>query len=329
MSVFFFRNGFLFGLVLAIVAAIVFPEYGSDNGLLNAGFLSKIGVVLIFLFQGVMLASEKLKEGVLEWKLHVVIQGYIFLVIPFLGIFFVGLAGSFFPESIQIGFIYLAVLPTTVSSAIVFTSLAGGNVAVALFNTIVSNLAGVVLTPVLINLFMKARTSNGFESLGGLIQTIALLILLPFVVGQICRLLIVADYLNFWKKPVDWMSRVIVLFIVFNAFSDSMLNGVWSGQGLSLTISVLSGVIVFAIMVLLMVVLGSRWMRLAPPEGAAMCFLASHKTLAAGVPMAKLVFLGRSDLALILLPIMFYHPLQLIVSGLLVARFKLVSEKLK
>jgi sodium/bile acid cotransporter 7 len=207
--------------------------------------------------------------------------------------------------------------------------LAGGNVAVALFNTIISNLAGVVLTPVLINLFMNARTSSDFESLGGLIQTIALLILLPFVIGQICRWLIGGDYVNLWKKPVDLISRAIVLFIVFNTFSDSMIKGVWDGQGLQLTVSVLSGVIVFAVIVLLVVALGNRWMRLAPPEGAALCFLASHKTLAAGVPMAKLIFLGRSDLALILLPIMFYHPLQLIVSGLLVTRFKLVSEKLK
>ncbi len=329
MKTFLFRNGFLLGLVLAIGLAVIFPEYGSDNGSLHAGLLSKIGVVLIFFFQGVMLASEKLKEGVLEWKLHLVIQGYIFLIIPFLGILFIGLAGSFFPESIQIGFIYLAVLPTTVSSAVVFTSLAGGNVPVALFNTIISNLVGVVLTPVLINLFMNARTSSGFESLGGLIQTIALLILLPFVIGQICRWLMVGEYWKIWKKPVEWISRSIVLFIVFNTFSDSIIKGVWSGQGVRLTVSVFGGVIVFAVVVLLVVALGSRWMRLAPPENAAMCFLASHKTLAAGVPMAKLIFLGRSDLALILLPIMFYHPLQLIVSGWLVTRFKFVSEKLK
>ena len=38
---------------------------------------------------------------------------------------------------------------------------------------------------------------------------------------------------------------------------------------------------------------------------------------AMGVPLAMLIFGRRSDLSLILLPIMFYHPLQLFVNGLL------------
>ncbi len=50
-------------------------------------------------------------------------------------------------------------------------------------------------------------------------------------------------------------------------------------------------------------------------------FCGSKKTLASGVPMARLIFAGHPGLSLILLPIMIYHPLQLLIGGWLAARF--------
>ena len=177
---------------------------------------------------------------------------------------------------------------------------------------------------------MGARVSSGgLESLGGLIQNIALLIVFPFVMGQFFRFFFLKKQMLFAKNLMGWVSQVVVLFIVFNTFADSFINGVWSSQSLFLTVGVLGGVVLFSLGVLLIIIVGFRLMRLRPEESSAMCFLTSHKTLATGVPMAKLIFLGRSDLALILLPLMFYHPLQLILSGLLVTRFKIAAEKLK
>jgi sodium/bile acid cotransporter 7 len=49
-----------------------------------------------------------------------------------------------------------------------------------------------------------------------------------------------------------------------------------------------------------------------------------------GVPLAILIFGSRADLSLILLPIMFYHPFQLFVNGMLAnrwARETVSSEK--
>ena len=53
----------------------------------------------------------------------------------------------------------------------------------------------------------------------------------------------------------------------------------------------------------------------------AIVFCGSKKTLASGVPMARLMFAGNPGLGLILLPIMIYHPLQLVVCGWLAGRF--------
>jgi len=48
--------------------------------------------------------------------------------------------------------------------------------------------------------------------------------------------------------------------------------------------------------------------------------------LAMGIPLAQLIFGTKANLGLILLPIMFYHPFQLFVCGLLANSFANIKE---
>ena len=50
-------------------------------------------------------------------------------------------------------------------------------------------------------------------------------------------------------------------------------------------------------------------------------FCGSKKSIAAGIPMAQLIFAGDPRLGLILLPLMIYHPLQLVICGVLAERW--------
>jgi sodium/bile acid cotransporter 7 len=58
-------------------------------------------------------------------------------------------------------------------------------------------------------------------------------------------------------------------------------------------------------------------LRLSRPDLIAAYFCSVKKTLAMGVPLAILIFGDREDLPLILLPVMLYHPLQLLANGVL------------
>ncbi|MBL7660194.1 bile acid:sodium symporter, partial [Escherichia coli] len=82
---------------------------------------------------------------------------------------------------------FLCLLPSTVQSSIAFTSIARGNVPAALCSASVSNLAGVVITPLLATMLLSAN--SGGMSLDS-VRDIAVQILLPFVVGQGARPLI-------------------------------------------------------------------------------------------------------------------------------------------
>jgi solute carrier family 10 (sodium/bile acid cotransporter), member 7 len=61
----------------------------------------------------------------------------------------------------------------------------------------------------------------------------------------------------------------------------------------------------------------SHLARLNREDSIACYFCSVKKTLAMGIPLAILIFGSRADLTLILLPIMFYHPFQLLTNGLL------------
>ena len=131
------RNGFILGLILAVVLAFIFPEPGSRGGFLHPDLINNPGIALILFLQGLSLAFEKLKNGGSNWKLHVIIQSFTFVIFPLVGIvFYLGIPLLWKSETFAIrqGLLYLCVLPFTISTSAVLTAVAHGNVAGALFN---------------------------------------------------------------------------------------------------------------------------------------------------------------------------------------------------
>lgn len=314
-------NGFLLGLLLAVVFAFLLPAPGARGGVLHAELLNNIGIALILFLQGISLAFEKIRRGAGNWRLHLVIQSFTFLIFPLVGLLFDAVIPWFWPNepaAVRQGILYLCVLPSTVSTSVVFTAAAGGNTPGALFNAAFSNIIGVILTPILVQILMqKSGTSAPFAPL---LLKIMLLTLVPFAAGMILR--------NFVKDWVDarkaWVTRIsngVILFIVYTAFCDSVVENVWVRYGLILTAQILFLVALLFTGMSLLVFSANRLLRLSREDAIASYFCSVKKTLAMGVPLAILIFGHNADLTLILLPIMFYHPLQLLVNGILANRW--------
>ncbi len=314
-------NGFLLALVGAVLVAFLLPEPGARGGVLHADLVNNFGIALILFLQGLSLAYEKIKSGAGNWRLHTVIQAFTFVVFPVVGILFhfgVPLLWPGEPAAIRDGFLYLCVLPSTVSTSVVLTAVARGNTPGALFNAALSNILGVFLTPVLVQLLM--HTTGQTASFGPLLLKILLLTLLPFFFGMGLRRY-VKPWVEAHKAWVARLSNSVIVFIVYSAFCDSVVEKVWQRHGLGTTALVLLfATLLFAGMSGL-VGLVCRWLRFSREDSIAVYFCSVKKTLAMGVPLAMLIFGNRSDLPLILLPIMFYHPLQLLVNGMLANRW--------
>lgn len=314
-------NGFVLGLFLAVILAFLFPGPGAQNGFFHADVLNNVGIALILFLQGLSLAFEKIKSGAGNWKLHLIVQLYTFLIFPIAGLFLNMLVPRLWPTepaAIRDGFLYLCVLPSTVSTSVVLTAVARGNTVGALFNAAFSNILGVFLTPLLVQFLM--RKTGQTEPFLPLLIKIMLLTLLPFFVGMFLRKFVLR-WIETHKAWVPRLSNTVILFIVYSAFCDSVQEKIWQRHGFEMTGLVLFYVIVLFTGMSLLIDYSCQWFHLNREDKIAAYFCSVKKTLAMGVPLAMLIFGNRSDLSLILLPIMFYHPLQLLVNGFLANRW--------
>src|SRR5580700_2140492 len=179
------RNGFIIALLCAVGLAFLFPSPGAKGGWLHPDVLNNVGIALILFLQGLAMAVERMKSGAGNWRLHLIIQGFTFLLFPVVGLAFHEITRVIWPSepsALRDGFLYLCVLPSTVSTSVVLTSVAKGNTPGAIFNAALSNMLGVALTPILVHLLMQA--SDQVSSFGPLLLKITLLTLLPFAIGM-------------------------------------------------------------------------------------------------------------------------------------------------
>jgi solute carrier family 10 (sodium/bile acid cotransporter), member 7 len=164
-------------------------------------------------------------------------------------------------------------------------------------------------------LLLSARGQG--PPLASTITEIALLLLAPLALGQLVRPLL-------RTKPPRWLitniANLIILFIVFAAFANSARSGAFGDAGLAATLMVVviaGGVFVMATGA---AVVAGRRLGFDKGDRIALLFCGSQKTLAAGAPMAQILFAGNPALGLILLPLMAYHAIQLFGAASIVAR---------
>jgi solute carrier family 10 (sodium/bile acid cotransporter), member 7 len=117
-----------------------------------------------------------------------------------------------------------------------------------------------------------------------------------------------------------------LLGIVYNAFCNAFSKGL--GLELKHALSLLTllpALHLFSLAVLLKLFEQPVW-DFSRGEVVAGMFCASHKTLAFGLPLVNTIFEGNPNLAAYCAPIMFIHPLQLVLGSLLVPRLQQYTQ---
>lgn len=312
------RDRFLGGMIAAVVLASLFPNLGRSGGSLHAEVLADVGIFIVFFLHGIGLATRSLKAAALHWRLHLLVQGLTFCVFPLLWLLLDGLLGRWVPQDLRLGFYYLCVLPSTISSSVALTALAGGNVSAALFNATLSSLLGIVLTPLLVSLMVS--TIGTGPDLGETILNTATLLLLPIVIGQLLRP-VLGDGFARRRRITHALDRGVILLLVFVSFCDSVAAGLWREHGTGILALTLAGALLILAIVLLLSIASARGLGLVREDEITAVFCGSKKTLASGVPMAKLLFGAHPGLGLIVLPILLYHQAQLLVGTILAQHY--------
>jgi sodium/bile acid cotransporter 7 len=311
----FLPDNFTLAMIATVVAASLFPCHGQGAVIFNG--ITHVGVSLLFFLHGAKLSREAVIAGVTHWRLHLLVLLCTFALFPLLGLLLKPVLTPLVTPDLYLGILFLCMLPSTVQSSIAFTAAARGNVPAAICSASASNLFGIFITPVLVGLLTSAQMSGGspLESAG----QIALQLLLPFIAGQVAR-----RWIGAWVEKHKPLTRMVdqgsILLVVYTAFSEAVGQGLWH----QVSWGTLAGLMLINVL-LLGLVMGisaqaARRLGFNREDRIAIVFCGSKKSLASGVPMAKVLFAGGA-LGAVVLPLMLFHQLQLMVCAVLAQRY--------
>ncbi len=305
---------FMLALLAAVAVAALLPSRGQAAAILDV--VADIAIAALFFLHGARLPRAAVVGALKHWRFHAVALAITFILFPALGL----LGGFFLPEvlgsPLYSGVLYLCVLSSTVQTSITLTSIAGGNVAAAVSAATLSNVLGMFLTPLLAGVLLA--TEGGGISLGGL-GSVLVQLLLPFLVGQALQPWI-GRWVSARKRLFSYTDRGSVVLVVYLAFSRAVVAGVWRELSPWSLVALLATVAVLLAIVLTAIRLVSRLLGFDRPDGAALTFCGSQKSLVSGIPIANVLFTGPQA-GIIVLPLMIYHQMQLIVGAYLARRY--------
>ena len=315
---------YLIALAATVALAAVLPARGS--GAVVAEWLTTAAIFLLFFLYGARLAPQAVVAGLAHWRLQSSILLTTFVAFPVLGLAVQALVGGHLPPPLVTGLVFVCLLPSTVQSSIAFTSIARGNVPAALCAASASNLAGVILTPLLVGAVLHAQGGFNLKA----IEDIAIQLLLPFALGQVARPFVGAA-LQRHKVLTSYVDRGSILLVVYGAFSAGMVAGVWGQVDLADLALVIGLDMLLLAIVLAATTVASRAIGFSTADEIAVVFCGSKKSMASGIPMANILFPAQV-VGLVVLPLMLFHQIQLFACAFLAQRYgrraELVEESL-
>nr|WP_321983128.1 bile acid:sodium symporter family protein [uncultured Lichenicoccus sp.] len=305
---------FLLALIATLVLASVLPCRGEAVPVFSV--LTVLVIAVMFFLQGARLSRQAMLAGLGHWRLHLAILGCTFAVFPVMGLGLHALLPGLLTPTLWLGVLFVCALPSTVQSSIAFTSIGRGNVPAAVCAATASNLLGIAITPVLVGLLLS-RTGAGISAHA--VLDIVLQLLLPFVLGQALQ-----PWIGGWahrnKRLLSFTDRGSILIVVYTAFSEAVVQGLWHKLPPSMLALVLLMDAVLLAGILLITRYGARALGFSREDEIAIVFCGSKKTLASGVPMAGVLF-PPATVGMVVLPLMIFHQLQLFVCAVMARRY--------
>uniref|UniRef100_A0A3Q1CES6 Sodium/bile acid cotransporter n=1 Tax=Amphiprion ocellaris TaxID=80972 RepID=A0A3Q1CES6_AMPOC len=310
------KEWFIIGIVLVILSAKLQPSVGVRGGPLRPEItVAYVAVSLIFFNSGLSLKTEELTSALLHVRLHLFVQSFTLVFFP-LAVWMLlrVLELTAIDQWLLRGLQTVSCMPPPVSSAVILTKAVGGNEAAAIFNSAFGSFLGIVVTPVLLLLFLGSSSSVPFSSI---FSQLFMTVVVPLVLGQVCRGFL-RELLERRKPPFGAVSSCVLLMIIYTTFCDTFSNPNIELDPTSLLLVIL---IIFSIQISFMLLTFAFstskiivWL-ISITDNAEMCLCVC---VSSGIPMLKIVFEGYEHLSLISVPLLIYHPAQILLGSILV-----------
>ncbi|MFO7923023.1 MAG: bile acid:sodium symporter family protein [Bacteroidales bacterium] len=309
---------FVLALIAVVIIAYLFPQAARDQSGVILNYVSTAGISLIFFFYGLRLSTEKIKLGLKNWKLHILVQSTTFILFPLI-------VAALFPfvqneeqEILWLGLFFMAAVPSTVSSSVVMVSMGKGNIPAAIFNASISGIIGIIVTPLLMGLFLQ-QTGTGFDFTEIYLRLI-LGIILPVVIGLIMR----RKWYSFALRNSNILSKFdksVILLIVYKSFAGSFNDEVFKIVHIT-DLLILAAIIILLFFFLFGIVyMISKILRFSREDRITALFCGSQKSLVHGTVFSSVLFAGFHAAGLILVPLMLFHAWQIFIISIIASRY--------
>ncbi|KAI3470605.1 hypothetical protein Pfo_027268 [Paulownia fortunei] len=317
-------------LPMALVSGVVFGLANPRLGCLaDTYYLSKVSTFGIFIISGLTLRSDEIGAAAEAWPVGLFGLASILLFTPLFSKIILLLKLQ--PQEFVTGLAIFSCMPTTLSSGVALTRLAGGNSALALAMTVISNLLGILIIPFSISKFVAAGVGVSVPT-ERLLRSLVLTLLVPLILGKVARELSkgVADFADGNRKLLAVISAIFLSFVpwIQVSRSSSLLLMVKPSIFLvAVVMGVLLHTVLFAFNALvipsLSIISGGSKSPFAKKENvSALLLVASQKTLPVMVAVVEQLGGALGESGLLVLPCVAAHLNQIIIDSFLVSLWK-------
>jgi len=308
---------FVLFIIVVIGLAYFFPQWGIAGSPVPLDIISTIGISLIFFFYGLKLSPEKLKAGLKNWKLHILVQVSTFLIFPLLVLAFHPFLQTEEQNTLWLAFFFLAALPSTVSSSVVMVSIAKGNIPVAIFNASISGIIGIAITPLWMGLFVQeAQTDFDFTEI---YTKLILQIILPVVLGILLQRFLGA-FVQKHSAKLTLFDKTIILLIIYKSFAESFEENIFSSVSILDLLLLFIGVILLFFIAFFLTGFMAKKLDFNKEDQITAQFCGTKKSLVHGTVFSKILFGNMASIGIILLPLMLFHAIQILIISVIASK---------
>ncbi|MBJ7880791.1 bile acid:sodium symporter family protein [Gelidibacter salicanalis] len=308
---------FVIAIGISILIAYFFPQLGASGSPVPLDLISSLGISFIFFFYGLSLSSETIRNGLKNWKLHVSVQASTFVLFPLLILPFFPLVKDTSYELLWMAFLFMAALPSTVSSSVVMVSMAKGNLPAAIFNASISGIIGIILTPLWMLPFIT-QTDVPFEFSAIYFQLITEIVI-PLALGSALR-----RFLGQWalkhKRTLNKFDKSIILLIIYKSFVQSFEDRIFSSIGFLEMLAMAGLVVILFVLVYFLTGRIGKVLKFNHADQITNQFCGTKKSLVHGTVFSEALFGQTNIVGIMLLPLMFYHALQILIISVIAAK---------
>lgn len=319
----FASNNFLpLALTSGVALGLANPSLGC---LADKYYVSKFSTFGIFFISGLTLQSGAIGAAAEAWPVGLFGLGSILFFTPI----FSRLILQFHlqPQEFVTGLAIFSCMPTTLSSGVALTQLAGGNSALALAMTVISNLLGILIVPFSISKFIAGGIGVAIPT-KQLLRSLVLSLLIPLILGKVFRESSrgVTDFVDRNRKLCSMMNAILLSLVPWIQVSRSR-SLLLMVKPSTFLVAIGMGAILHVVLLAFNVVLiqslstvsgGSQSVFSKKQNARAVLLVASQKTLPVLVAVVEQLGGAFGESGLLVLPCVAAHMNQIILDSFLV-----------